>query len=175
MIIFIVLYAVLLLGMGGFFFAMLGSLGSGAPFVPTGGAAMRAIFKQWPMRSGEVFYELGSGDGRVARLAAAQGARAVGFERSRILVLWSRLVSWVNQDLTRYVRGNFLSADLSAADTVFCYLFPHLMSKLVPKFEKELRPGTRIISRAFKLPGWTPVERLQFSHRSPPVYLYLVK
>jgi len=50
---------------------------------------------------------------------------------------------------------------------------PKAMEHLKEKFETELKPGTRIFSRAFKIPGWTPQARLQFSRRAPPVYVYV--
>ncbi len=157
-----------------------------APFVPSGSHALKDIFGVIKIRPGEVFYDLGSGDGRVVREAARRGAKATGFERAWSLVLWSRFVWWVvnlfrkrGKNIQKsatgqaiFVSGNYLKADLSKADTIFCYLLPKAMVGLKEKFERELKPGTRVVSRAFKIHDWTPVERFQFAPRTMPVYVY---
>jgi hypothetical protein len=47
------------------------------------------------------------------------------------------------------LRGDFMKQNLSAADRVFTYLYPGLMDELLPKLEKELHPGTRLVSCDF--------------------------
>ena len=158
-----------------------------APFVPSGNCTLKNIFDAVGIRSGEVFYDLGSGDGRVVREAARRGARAIGIERSLMLVMWARLCAEVRPLRSRsersdlliskpqFIRGNFFTRDLSRADIIFCYLMPSAMAKLKEKFERELKPGARVVSRAFKIPGWTPIERLQFGKRGMPIYVYKIK
>lgn len=212
--------------------ALLGSLRAEAPFVPTGRRDMRLILEAAKIMPGETVYDLGSGDGRVVREAARLGARAVGFEQSRILILWSRFLNTMDRVTARhpaseharsrlayvqdvlvprsgprpastpilkestqaglrvssagypgdpaidlgsatFIRGDYLKEDLGEADVIFCYLLPKAMEHLKEKFETELKPGTRIFSRAFKIPGWEPRQRLQFSKHSPPVYVYV--
>ena len=41
---------------------------------------------------------------------------------------------------------------------MFCYLFPTASAALRPKFEKELKDGTRIVMESFPIPGWKPVK-----------------
>ncbi|MBI2552828.1 SAM-dependent methyltransferase [Candidatus Uhrbacteria bacterium] len=151
-----------------------------APFVPSGSRALKHIFDAVGIRPGEVFYDLGSGDGRVVREAARRGAYAIGIERSRILTWWARLLNVILRPpaegslaKARFINGNFLVSDISRADTVYCYLLPEAMAKLRPKFERELKPGARVVSRAFKIHGWTPRQRFQFGKRTVPVYLYI--
>lgn len=157
-----------------------------APFVPSGSRAIKNIFDAVGIRFGEVFYDLGSGDGRVVREAARRGARAIGIERSIALVLWSRFSACFDALYQRsgarraggkaiFIRGNYFKKDLSDADMIFCYLLPEAMEKLKTKFESELKPGTRVVSRAFKLHGWIPTQRFQFGPRTVPVYLYIKK
>ncbi len=42
-----------------------------------------------------------------------------------------------------------MKADLRNADVIFLYLSPRWMDHLAPKFDRELRPGTRVLSHAF--------------------------
>ena len=195
MAVFAVLIVFLFIVLAVFFFytAMLVTIFFEAPFVPSAGRAVSAMLKAADIKPGEIVYDLGSGDGRLVRAAARRGARAIGVERSQLLVLWSKtifVISSVARNLTRYFRhdvisigkarddsrficANFYSIDLKDADVVFTYLFPNVMAKLKDKFEKELHPGSRVVSYAFKVPGWTPKERIQFSPKSPAVYLYV--
>lgn len=189
----LVFFVMILAGLFLFYGSVLNSLRREAPYVPTGRRELQWILREVVrVMPGEVFYDLGSGDGRVVRAAAKLGARAVGFEQSWVLTWWSRVLSWWDvarhfmcryagdkpprykpQDDARFVCGNYLSQNLSQANVIFCYLMPKAMEHLKPKFESELKPGTRIISRAFKIPGWTAAQRLQFSPRRPPVYVYV--
>lgn len=162
-----------------------------APFVPTGRRDLRSILELANIKPGEIVYDLGSGDGRLVRAAARQGARAIGVEKLWILALWSRLAWWIctrcralsapvlgngggNGDGTAIFKSiNFYKQDIRDADVVFCYLLPKAMENLKEKFEKELRPGARVISRAFSIHGWQPTRTLRFRKHSPLVYFYV--
>ena len=159
-----------------FYFTLLNSMRHEAPYVPTGRRDLRKILEAAQIKPGEVFYDLGRGDGRAVRAAARLGARAIGFEQSSILVLWSRVIVWLQPRTPHhpvFVRGDYLKENLSPANVIFCYLMPKAMEHLKEKFAHDLKPGTRIVSRAFKIPGWTPQARLQVSRRTPPVYAYI--
>ena len=55
---------------------------------------------------------------------------------------------------------NFFHQDVSDADCIFLYLMPGAMKTLQKKFEKELKPGTKVISHAFKFPGREAVKSM---------------
>ena len=52
-------------------------------------------------------------------------------------------------------QGDLFNADFSDATVVGVYLFPDLLKRLMPKFEK-LKPGTRIVSHQFPIPDIPP-------------------
>ena len=52
-------------------------------------------------------------------------------------------VKFLNQDL--------FTTDISEATVVTLYLLPSLNLKLMPKLNKELKPGTRVVSHAFDM------------------------
>lgn len=56
--------------------------------------------------------------------------------------------------------GDLFTADLSKATVVTAYLSPSIMRILEPKL-RALKPGTRIVSHAFTMPGWTPDRTIQ--------------
>ncbi len=70
--------------------------------------------------------------------------------------------------------SDFWKTCLGEADVVFCYLFPDVMNRVAQKLETELRPGARVVSCNFPLPGWQPLEVLRpdSSLHGDPIYLY---
>jgi hypothetical protein len=66
--------------------------------------------------------------------------------------------------------GNIKKYSLVDADIVFVYLFTQLLGKFKEKFIKELRPGARIVSARYQIPGWTPT--ITISTEKHPIYLY---
>ncbi|MBI4135728.1 SAM-dependent methyltransferase [Candidatus Uhrbacteria bacterium] len=168
-------YFVFLVILLAFAFAMLGTLFADAPFVPSNRRDLERIFSALKLTPGAKIYDLGSGDGRVARVAASYGLRAVGIEQSRVLTWWARFRAFLRRRSkypVSFVHGNFWAVNLGDAAVIFCYLLPDAMIKLKDKFERELMPGTYVISRAFSIPGWKATEVLRFGKRKMPVYLY---
>ena len=50
---------------------------------------------------------------------------------------------------------DIFTLDLSGADVVTVFLYPRLMERLIPQLDK-LKPGSRILSHQFEMPGVTP-------------------
>jgi hypothetical protein len=53
---------------------------------------------------------------------------------------------------------------LERADRVFAYLGPGLMKTLEPRFERELKPGVRVVSQQFPLPERRPDRKIELEH-----------
>jgi precorrin-6B methylase 2 len=102
-------------------------------------------------------YELGAGWGTLAVAIAKSlpGARVVAIELSPIPFLFAKVYAALRdcRNVT-LVRKDFLRTDISDADAVVCYLYRGAMIKLGPKLQSQLRPGARVISNTFSLPGW---------------------
>ncbi len=145
-----------------------------APYVPTRQRDVDRMLRLAGVKPGELVYDLGAGDGRFLLAAARRGARAVGFEISVLPYLIARLRLTVQgQTATARIRlQDFFHQDLSSADVVVCFLTPAAMAKLAPKFNRELKPGTRVVSYAFSLPGWTPAVKDKPTPQTMSVYLY---
>jgi len=116
-----------------------------APFVPTPLVVVDKMLSLAGITSGDVVYDLGSGDGRIV-IAAAQkyGAKAVGVELDRRLVEESKeLAHNANVDkLVTIIQGDLLQTDLTGATVVAVYLLVGANEKLRPILEKNLKPGT---------------------------------
>jgi len=130
----------------------------GAPYFKTSKKAIKEALKLADLKPNQKLYDLGAGDGKALIIAEKEfGAEVVGFELAPIIYAVARLNLFFHgiKKAQLYYK-NFYKQDLSRADIVFCFLSIHAMKRLKPKFEKELRPGTKIISYSFSLHGWTP-------------------
>jgi len=146
-----------------------------AAYVPTPEPVVKQMLEMAGLKPGETLYDLGSGDGRIVRTAARDfGANAIGIEMDKGLISNSmRHIKAENlEEKVKIIEGNFFGTDLSAADVVTLYLRQDTNDRLVSKFKKELKPGTRIVSYTFVMTGWKPtrVENGLFAHSR--VYLY---
>lgn len=147
-----------------------------APWVPVFKRDIERIVRLADIRDDDLVYDLGSGDGRIlAALANNSQAQLVGYEISFIPYVWSRLklifLGLTKRAEIRY--ADFLTRDLSQASVIFCFLTPMAMKKLAPKFQKELKKGTRIISYSFSLPDWKPEVIDKPTKRSMLIYKYV--
>jgi predicted O-methyltransferase YrrM len=75
-------------------------------------------------------------------------------------------------DRVRFLEQDLFASDISEATVVTLYLYPDLNLKLLPKLNKELKPGTRVVSHAFEMGDITPKTSLDVGGR--PVYLFVV-
>ncbi|MGD1153781.1 MAG: class I SAM-dependent methyltransferase [Syntrophales bacterium] len=148
----------------------------GAMFHPSARVRVRTFLDHVPMKAGELLVDIGCGDGRVLREAKRRyGVRALGFEVNPLAYALARLRTIGMEGIEVRLR-NFWNVDIGDADVVFCYLFPDVMGRLAQKLVRELRPGTRVISCNFPLPGWRHSELLypESSLHADPIYLYQI-
>ena len=147
-----------------------------SPFVPSSGVTVRRMVELAKLQPHEHAVDLGCGDGRILRAAAATGVTATGYEISYLV--W--LIAWVRNLFSPYrqrmqlIRGNMYQANLKKADVVFCYLLPATMQRLEEKFLRELKPGARIVSAAFSLPNMQPTIETERVGGVSTVRLYVV-
>jgi cyclopropane fatty-acyl-phospholipid synthase-like methyltransferase len=130
-----------------------------APFVQTPVEVAKKMLDISQIRSGEMLYDLGCGDGRLIILAAKElGARATGVELREDLIERARTeIKRLNlEGKVNVIQGNFFDVPISDADVVTLYLTSSANERLRPKLEAELKPGARVISHDFKVPGWKP-------------------
>jgi len=130
-----------------------------APFVQTPVEVAKKMLDISQIRSGEVLYDLGCGDGRLIILAAKElGARATGIELREDLIERARTeIKRLNlEGKVNVIQGNFFDVPISDADVVTLYLTSSANERLRPKLEAELKPGARVVSHDFKVPGWKP-------------------
>ncbi|CAN5190684.1 hypothetical protein BH23BAC2_BH23BAC2_06710 [soil metagenome] len=128
-------------------------------YVPTRTPVLDAMLELAKVKSDDVVYDLGSGDGRIV-IAAAQkyGARGVGID------IDPRRIKEANEnarnagltDKVEFRQADLFEADFSEATVVTLYLLNTLNEKLRPILLKQLKPGTRVVSHAFEMGDWEP-------------------
>jgi cyclopropane fatty-acyl-phospholipid synthase-like methyltransferase len=113
------------------------------------------------VKSGDVVYDLGSGDGRIViRAARKYGARGVGVEIDPELVEKSRAKAREEgvAHLVEFRAQDVFTVDISEATVVTLYMLPEFNAKLRPILQKQLKPGSRIVSHDFDIEGWSPTK-----------------
>jgi SAM-dependent methyltransferase len=133
------------------------------PYVPTPWVIVEEMLKLADVRSEDLVYDLGSGDGRLVITAAKRfGARGVGVELQTELVEMARIGAKHEgvADRVKFVQGDLFETDIKDASVVMLYLLPRFVTRLVPRLREELRPGTRIVSHDYPLAPWPPDKEL---------------
>lgn len=115
------------------------------------------------VKSGDLVYDLGSGDGVIPIQAAKQyGVRAVGIEYNPDLVALSKrnAIRENVQNLVTFKQGDILVEDFSTATVVTLFLGDALNLKLMPIILK-MKPGTRVVSNTFQMGPWLPDQEVR--------------
>ena len=146
-------------------------------WVPTPEILIEPFFKLAPVSEADVVYDLGSGDGRLLFTALKKGAgKAVGIEIDSECVQSARetAVKMGLEERATFIHDDVMAQNLSGANVVLVYLLGSGSAALRPKFEKELKPGTRIVTETFPMPGWKPnkiqetLGRMFYLYTMPP-------
>jgi len=167
----ILVVTVLLLSMG------LAGL-SFAPWVPARKKDFKRIFALADLKPGEIFYDLGCGDGRMVFYAAKNhDAKAIGLEIALPMYAFCRLKQLLARSMNvQFKFKNLFNEDLSRADVVYFFGMPEkIKNKLAEKLIKEMKPGSKIVSYAFHVPGLSPVAVDKPTEKDISIYCYAMK
>lgn len=105
------------------------------------------------VRQGDLLYDLGCGDGRIAVTAAGKyGCRAVGYDIDPRRVKESRrsVEAGHLEHLVTIEQKDIFAVDLKPADVVAFYLNPVVNRRLIPQLQ-TLKPGARVVSHSFPI------------------------
>ena len=151
----------------------------GVPYVPTDRGMIDEIIKLLSPRPGDVIYDLGCGDGRICLeiLSRFSGVRCTCIEIRRDLAKMAMENAKMLgvSDRLKIINEDFFKVNLSEATAIYIYLLTDVNRLLKPKFSRELRRGTRIVSLDFEIPGWRPYRVHDTgSEWQGKLYLYIV-
>jgi predicted O-methyltransferase YrrM len=128
-----------------------------APFVPTPPEVVAKMFELARADKDSVIYDIGCGDGRIIIYAARTfGAQGVGIDidPERIKESKENAKKEGVEKLVKFLLEDATKTDISAATIVTTYLLPESNEIMRPKFERELKPGTIIVTHNYIVPGW---------------------
>ncbi|HEV2748872.1 MAG TPA: class I SAM-dependent methyltransferase [Allosphingosinicella sp.] len=128
-------------------------------YVPTPPKVVDAMLEMARVRDGDILYDLGSGDGRIPIAAARKfKVRAVGIDidPQRIREARANAAAAGVTDRVSFRQEDLFEADFAEATVVTLYLLDTLNERLRPRLLAELKPGTRIVSHAFRMGDWAP-------------------
>jgi SAM-dependent methyltransferase len=153
------------------------------PFVPTTEEAVQAMLKLADVKSTDVVYDLGCGDGRIVIAANKNfGAKAVGIDINpvRIKEAMENAKKEGVEGKVKFVEADLFEADIHEATVVTLFLLSSVNLKLRPKLLADLKPGTRIVSNTFDMGDWKPEKQItvgnpeEESYLSHRLYLWMV-
>ncbi|MCC6011260.1 MAG: methyltransferase domain-containing protein [Desulfurococcaceae archaeon] len=151
------------------------------PYVPTPYSVVRAMLKLANASPEDVVYDLGCGDGRIVLIAAKEFSvkKAIGIEKDpeRYKLALTKVREEGLLGRVEIKLGDFFEENISDATIVTLFLLTSVNEMLKPKFERELKPGTRIVSHEFRIPGWRPervVDVRDENGLSHVIYLYVI-
>jgi len=145
-------------------------------YVPTPKDLVRKMLRVAGVRRGETVFDLGAGDGRILIEAVRGfGARAIGVEMDpeRLARIQERLTATGTE--ATVLAGDLMRVDLSSADVVTIYLSASVNAKLAEKLRNELKPGARVVSLDYVLPGWASERDLTVGSGGITRKLYLYR
>jgi SAM-dependent methyltransferase len=154
-------------------------------WVPTPHEIVREMLALANVSSWDVVYDLGCGDARTLISAVRDfGARrAVGYEIRQELCETSRKMIEQSglQERVRIINEDLRKADLSEASVVTLYLTTQANQAVRNALESELRPGSRVVTYLFPIPGWLAAKEIDLESHSftegrfiGKLYLYLM-
>lgn len=130
-------------------------------YVPTPAAVVKRMLQMARVGPKDVVYDLGCGDGRIVIAAARDfGARAVGIDidPNRVAEARENVKRAGVEDKVEIRQGDMFEIDTSPATVVTLYLLESLNVRLRPKLQRELNPGSRIVSQSFGMGDWRPAK-----------------
>ena len=128
-----------------------------APYIATPLEVAERMLEMADAKKTDILFDLGCGDGRIVILAAKKyGAKGIGVDMEARLIKKARLEAR-KAGIEKFVKfrvGDAMKTDFAEATIVALYLLPESNALLKPQFEKQLKPGVRIVSHDYIIPDW---------------------
>lgn len=135
--------------------------GNDAPFIPTSSEDFKKVLQKAGLCKGKIFYDLGSGDGRVVFEAAKLGADSYGIEQSWLRVYLARLLGKrMGLKNVHFFHGNIFTRHYFPVDFVYVSLSERGVRRVEKVLRKELKKGAAIITHKHHFKDWEPKQKI---------------
>jgi len=143
----------------------------GAPYVPSHIGEVKGAFKElYPLSKQDTLIDVGSGDGIVLRIAANQGAKAIGYEINPILVVVSWLLSLRTTRVHTYLT-DFWRKDLPDETTI---VYAFMVSRDVDSLAKKMQRESDRLGKTLSLMTYgAPLKRKKVTKKRRGHHLYV--
>jgi methylase of polypeptide subunit release factors len=148
------------------------------PYVQTPPEVVEAMVDLADLQPNELVYDLGCGDGRlvIAAMKRDKSLRGVGIDidPERIAEAKQAAEQAGVSEQIRFVRNDLFREDFRSADVILMFLMTSVNEQLLPQL-KRLKPGSRIVSHAFRIPGIRATKTITVptAHLEHTVHLYV--
>ena len=147
-----------------------------APYVPTPLRVVRRMLECAGLKTGDILFDLGCGDGRIVLMAAQEfGAKGFGVDLIGQLIQEAKrkaVTLGINDDV-EFIRGNLFDVDLSSTDVVTMYLLKNSTEKVRIKLEKELKQGAKVVTLNYPIIKWTTDEVIEIDDENSKYLIYI--
>ena len=128
-------------------------------YVPTPQRLVDLMLLMAEVKKDDVVYDLGCGDGRLVITAAkTYGARGIGIDidPERIAEAKANAAAVQVEDKVEFRQQDIFKSDFKDATVITLYLLEELNLRLRPQIFAQVKPGTRVVSHAFRMGDWEP-------------------
>jgi hypothetical protein len=136
-----------------------GQAGKDVIWVPTPDEVVERMLTMAQLGPGDIHFDLGAGNGKIAIAAAKRGATATGIEYNPDMAKYANEqaqaagVAGVGPGKAIIRQADIFVTDFSKATVITLYLLPTLNMKLRPQI-LSMKPGTRVVSHSFTMEDW---------------------
>ncbi|OEK03495.1 hypothetical protein BFP97_19090 [Roseivirga sp. 4D4] len=130
------------------------------------------------VKSTDIVVDLGCGDAMsLIRANQQYGAKGIGLEilPEALALAYDKIKESELTNEILIIEEDMMDFDFSKGDVFILYLNRGVLGTLSMKLENELKPGARIVTHDFDLPGWQAKKAFSFQMRngtSTEVFLY---
>jgi SAM-dependent methyltransferase len=149
------------------------------PYQPTNDEVVVGMLNLARVTAKDVVYDLGCGDGRIVIAAVKErGARGVCVEIDPKLVAQARANARKAgvEERIRFLTQDLFKTDFHDATVVMLFLWPEVNLKLRPVLQRDLAPGSRVVSHMHNMGDWAPEQRVDIkaTDRERVIYLWTI-
>ncbi|OAI53726.1 hypothetical protein AYO46_03105 [Betaproteobacteria bacterium SCGC AG-212-J23] len=136
-----------------------GQAGKDVIWVPTPDEVVDRMLTMAQLGPGDIHFDLGAGNGKIAIAAAKRGATSTGIEYNPDMAKYANEqaqaagVAGVGPGKAIIRQADIFVTDFSKATVITLYLLPTLNMKLRPQI-LSMKPGTRVVSHSFTMEDW---------------------